>query len=211
MSSTVRTLLILRHGETDGNAERVIQTPDTPLNAKGLNQARAAARRISAALRGALHIRSSDYLRAQQTAQATSEATGSSITLDPLLRERNFGTLRGRRYADLETDPFAPSYHPPGGESWEDFFARVASLWEVTQRHLDDLPADSVLLLVTHGLVCRALSQFHLPEATVVEHWANTSLTIATHRDQRWTLDRLNCSDHLNEGLCDATDAISGL
>jgi hypothetical protein len=32
-------IFIIRHGETPGNAARVVQTPETPLSARGVRQA----------------------------------------------------------------------------------------------------------------------------------------------------------------------------
>jgi broad specificity phosphatase PhoE len=42
------TILLARHGETDGNAARILQRPDVPLNARGLRQAEQLAERLSA-------------------------------------------------------------------------------------------------------------------------------------------------------------------
>ena len=33
------TIVIVRHGETDGNAARILQRPDVPLNQRGIRQA----------------------------------------------------------------------------------------------------------------------------------------------------------------------------
>jgi broad specificity phosphatase PhoE len=33
------TILVVRHGETDGNAARILQRPDVPLNERGMRQA----------------------------------------------------------------------------------------------------------------------------------------------------------------------------
>src|ERR1700686_4200248 len=42
------TILLVRHGETDGNAARILQRPDVPLNARGMRQAEALAERLTA-------------------------------------------------------------------------------------------------------------------------------------------------------------------
>ncbi|GIS87738.1 MAG: hypothetical protein CM1200mP18_04480 [Gammaproteobacteria bacterium] len=45
-----------------------------------------------------------------------------------MLRERNFGRLRGQRFTDLEAqdiDPFAENYEPEEGETWQEFDQRV--------------------------------------------------------------------------------------
>ena len=71
----------------------------------------------------------SDYARARVTAELIRDACGVPLAIDPELRERNFGDLRGRAYSELGFDPFAPGYVPPGGESWEDLHRRVDRLW----------------------------------------------------------------------------------
>ena len=56
-----------------------------------------------------------------------------AVRHEPLLRERNFGDIRGTSYADLGFDMFAPDYAPPNGETWEVFHARVDRAWEVVR------------------------------------------------------------------------------
>ena len=41
------TILLVRHGETDGNAARILQRPDVPLNERGMRQAEQLAQRLS--------------------------------------------------------------------------------------------------------------------------------------------------------------------
>ena len=40
------TIVIARHGETDGNAARILQRPDAPLNGRGMRQAEQLAQRL---------------------------------------------------------------------------------------------------------------------------------------------------------------------
>src|SRR6516165_9606246 len=40
------TILLVRHGETAGNASRILQRPDAPLNERGVGQAEQLARRL---------------------------------------------------------------------------------------------------------------------------------------------------------------------
>lgn len=87
------SIFIVRHGETDGNASRLIQSPETPLNARGIAQAEALAERL--AREGVTHIFVSDYARARMTADAVHRATGAPLEVDPRLRERDFGDWRG--------------------------------------------------------------------------------------------------------------------
>ena len=117
-------ILLVRHGETDGNAAGILQRPDVPLNARGLRQAEGLARRLMA--QGFVHILCSDLLRARMTAAPLAAHTRVTIEESPLLQERNFGDLRGKPYAELPEDPFAPDFAPPNGEGWPGFHARVA-------------------------------------------------------------------------------------
>jgi 2,3-bisphosphoglycerate-dependent phosphoglycerate mutase len=169
-------LYLIRHGETDDNARRVVQLPDAPLSARG----RAQAERLGVRMReaGVVRIVTSDYRRARETADAVAAATSLPVEIEPLLRERHFGDVRGRAYADLHTDIFAPDYAPPGGETWEAFFARVAEAW--TRVCVVAAETTKPLAVVTHGLVCWAIVGRHAelaPGMTLGMTWGNTSVT----------------------------------
>src|SRR6185437_897353 len=118
------TILLVRHGETDGNAARVLQRPDVLLNERGLRQAEQLAERLSAD--GFVHILCSDLLRARMTAAPLAARSGFAVEESPLLQERNFGDLRGTAYAAVGQDPFGPDFAPPNGEDWPTFHVRVA-------------------------------------------------------------------------------------
>ena len=118
------TILIVRHGETDGNAARILQRPDVPLNERGKRQAEQLARRLCAS--GFASIICSDLVRARMTAAPLAARSGIAVEESPLLQERNFGDLRGVPYAEVAEDPFGPQFAPPNGEDWPTFHARVA-------------------------------------------------------------------------------------
>jgi len=134
----------VRHGETLWNREgRLLGWTDLPLTPEGEAQARA--------LKGLLPplpAFSSDLVRARRTA----ELAGFRPEATWALREIHFGALEGAPWEALE-----PAYkeallrfqgfHPPGGESLEDFQERVF-------RFLEGLKAPA--LLFTHGGVVRA-------------------------------------------------------
>ena len=170
-------IFLIRHGETHGNAARIVQVPDIPLSPRGIVQAERLARRLEG--EGIGRIVASDLARARMTAEHLHQATGAPLMFDPLLHERSFGDLRGTPYADLGFDMFAPDYAPPNGESWEVFHARVDRAWG---RVLGAAAAtDGHLAVVTHGLVCRSLAARHLllpAGAEVPERWENTGVTI---------------------------------
>jgi 2,3-bisphosphoglycerate-dependent phosphoglycerate mutase len=201
----VSRIFLIRHGETVGNAGRIVQRPDSPLSPRGIMQAERLARRLADENIGG--ILSSDLVRAATTAKHLQRATGARLMFEPLLHERNFGDLRGTAYADLGLDMFAPEYAPPNGETWPTFHARVDRAWARVQ----DVVAATAgnLAVVTHGLVCRSLAARHLrlDGETVPERWENTSVTIVDCAAP-WRVRLLNCIVHL-DGL-EATSPDAG-
>ena len=189
-------IFLIRPGEPLGNATRTVQHPDIGLSPRGLEQAERLATRLER--EGITAILASDYARAAQTAAQLGRVTGVAVRHEPLLRERNFGDIRGTPYADLGFDMFAPDYAPPNGETWEVFHARVDRAWEVVRAAVG--PDAVHLAVVTHGLVCRSLAARHLllPEGAVVpERWENTAVTVVDV-PAPWRVRRLNCIAHLD-------------
>jgi len=188
-------IFLIRHGETAGNAARILQRPEIPLSERGIAQAERLARRLANA--GIAGVLSSDLPRAAMTAEHLSQTTGLAVAFEPLLHERNFGDIRGTAIADLGFNPFGLDYAPPNGESWEVFHARVDRAWA----RMRDVAAatDGHLAVVTHGLVCRSLAGRHLALPAgegVPERWENTSVTIVDARAP-WRVELLNCCVHL--------------
>jgi probable phosphoglycerate mutase len=203
------SILIVRHGETDSNARRIIQTPDIPLSVKGNDQAESLAQRLKAL--GVTRIISSDYLRTRQTAEHVASATNLQVEFNPLLRERNFGDLRGTSYDDLVQNPFdvETDYIPPNGESWLVFNLRVAQAW----KQISEMASTTQgrLLVVTHGLVCRSLyqRQFNIPSALKdLSNYGNTALS-EVDTIQPWAMRLLNCTAHLQAGSASDNSAVA--
>ena len=197
------TLLLIRHGETDFNAGRIVQFPDTPLGSNGLVQAESLGRHMAG--RAVSLVLSSDYQRALSTAERVAAHTGAPLRTSALLRERNFGDLRGRPYADFgPLDIFAADYQPPNGESWSDFNARVDAAWREVLAISADI--DGEVAVVTHGLVLRSLcervldlGQHGVPGEITV---ANTAVTIV-ERMPPWRVRDFACVAHLADGARD--------
>lgn len=133
-----RRFIFLRHGETEGNAQRIYQGLESPLNPTGLEQARRAAEYLRA--HAVERILASDMRRAWQTAQAAAEIVRAPVIAEPRLRERWFGDLVGTSSRDLDWRS-----EPPNAESLRAFVAR-------TQSGLSDaLDSEAPTLLVAHG------------------------------------------------------------
>ena len=154
MSARPLTLLLVRHGQSEWNAEGRMQgqTAHVPLTALGHEQAAAAARQLTGLRPGALV--SSDLRRAVQTAEHCAHATGLALTTTPALREQGYGVLEGRPSRELwdVVDWTDPHWSAEGGESLAQLHARVAGYL----RQLRGGPPADVVALVTHGDTIRA-------------------------------------------------------
>lgn len=148
-------LCLIRHGETDWNAERRLQGHlDIPLNSTGVAQAAAAAATLPKQVFSACY--SSDLLRAVHTARAACAVLGLAPRTTAALRERHYGHFQGLTYheaAQRHADDYArfeardPDFAFAGGESLRDFATRIGDcLSEIVARH----PGETVLI-VTHG------------------------------------------------------------
>ena len=95
-----RTLVLVRHGETDWNLSgRAQGHADVPLNDTGRVQAKAVA--LVMASFGPSRLWSSDLARARQTADAIAAATGLTVECDRRLREYDVGARSGLTLAEL--------------------------------------------------------------------------------------------------------------
>ena len=193
------TLLLIRHGETELNAGRVVQFPDTPLGANGIAQALRLAQYL--ATRDIGLVLSSDYRRARMTAASVIAHTGAPLVEHESLRERNFGDFRGSAYAEHDIDIMAHDVMPPNGEGWAEFHARVDRAWQLIQEHAARVTGD--LVVVTHGLVLRSIFERKLDLGTLavapdlVVH--NTSVTLVERRAP-WRVQQLASITHLDDG-----------
>lgn len=152
------SIYLIRHGQTNGNRDRIVQTPDTPLSTEGHRQAQL----LAASFTGipVQGIMCSDHIRTQQTAEPMRAMASASFTLEPLLRERSFGDLRGKAYADIDADFFAENYAPPNGETHPQFIQRVSLAWQSILDTYQNMSGN--LIVMTHGLVLRELIKQHL-------------------------------------------------
>ncbi|MDE2670032.1 MAG: histidine phosphatase family protein [Chloroflexota bacterium] len=149
------TLLLVRHGESEGNVEGLIQGQlDKPLTDLGHVQAKAVAERLRAD-GGIDRIVTSPLSRALQTAEAIASALDLPVTTDDRLMEYDFGELSGltarevaERYPGwswLIDGADTPRDMLPGEEGWPSFDARIAEAFA------DLMALEGQTVVVTHG------------------------------------------------------------
>lgn len=173
------TLVLLRHGETDWNRDRLVQGwAPVALNERGREQARTAGTHLTNAYDVDSTV-SSDLRRTRETAALV----GESVPLDPVFsrdwRERGFGVFQGLGYESVfgehpeydvaSGNADALSARPENGESLLDLRERVLRGWESVLDRMgagesadgtatdgdgargDGMGDDRTVLVVTHG------------------------------------------------------------
>lgn len=154
----MKEILVIRHGETDWNAQGRLQgTLDTPLNSRGIQQASVAAHSLKD--QEIQVIYASPMLRARKTAEIISETIGAPLIFREELREKDFGDMQGLRvdeidalYGDLLWEMRSVlDLAPPGGESSTEVILRLKPV-------IEEIKAlKKRVLIVTHGAVARVL------------------------------------------------------
>ncbi|MCX7329721.1 MAG: histidine phosphatase family protein [Hyphomicrobiales bacterium] len=157
-----QTLYLIRHGETDWNAEGRLQGGrDIPLNDRGRAQAREAGHKLAALVPAAASL---DYLcspmfRARETMELLRETLGlprEVYAMDQRLSESTSGSWEGQTWREVrKLDPARANarerhkwaYVPPGGESYGMLRERILPVFA-------GLTRDTVV--VSHGGVMRA-------------------------------------------------------
>jgi 2,3-bisphosphoglycerate-dependent phosphoglycerate mutase len=206
-------VLAIRHGETAWNVDTRIQGQlDIPLNETGRWQAERLAAVV--AEEGIKALYSSDLLRAHQTAQAISRATGLPIVTDTGLRERGFGGFEGHTYQEIaerwpeESERWRRrdvDFRPgTTGESLTMFYARCVA---VSARLAAAHPGQAIAL-VAHGGVMdclyRAASRLDL-QAPRSWKLGNASINRLLHTPAGFTLVGWSDTGHLEAGVLDET------
>lgn len=165
-------LYIIRHGETNENAQDIVQGwLDTELNVNGLAQARRAAESFNKSIDA---IYSSDLKRATRTAQEfRKKYRNVPYFEDRRLRERNFGDASGTRRDEHDWEQFWSTEDRStisNAEIITEFTARIADfLSEIKSK-----PFDSILI-VAHGGVLNRIQAILSPNHQHYPH-QNTSI-----------------------------------
>jgi probable phosphoglycerate mutase len=201
----MKRLILVRHGETDWNAENRLQgQQDVPLNEIGIHQADDIARALADESLDVIYT--SDLIRASETAARIAARHGLTPVPDVRLRQSAKGRWEGltwgeiaERYpADLERWRRDQTYLPPGGETTAHYLARLRDFFEYVQR----AHPDQTVVAVSHGhvsrmLICRALGlDFALAGLFTIGNAALVDLSLTNGRGR---LVRMNVNCHLNE------------
>ena len=165
-------LYIIRHGETDSNANGIVQGwLDTELNEKGLAQAVEAAKQFDKPIDA---IYSSDLKRATQTAlELRKKYPTVPYIEDARLRERNFGDAAGTRISNRDWEQLwslNDSSTIPNAETLNDFSERVKSF-------LDELrtkPYTSVLVVAHGGVLNQVQSTLYVDH----QHYSHANASV---------------------------------
>jgi probable phosphoglycerate mutase len=187
-----RVLFLFRHGQTDWNREGRLQGhTDTPLNAAGLAQAEALAKRLLAHRLDA--VVSSDLTRALTTARIIAEVSGVPLLTDPGLREVSVGLAEGMLWEEAKarfgaelTERWYSDDNVafPGGETGHQTLTRgLAALRRIALTH----PYQR-LAVSTHGAMVRRLVKHALPADATPVRARNAALFVL---DYEPSADRL--------------------
>lgn len=156
-----RSVLLLRHGETEWNAASRLQgRGDSPLTARG--EASADAFAAYCASRGVRRVVASPLGRAQRTAERIASRCSCELETESALVEMDFGTCSGltlREIADrfpglaVAREKARWMTRWPEGESYADLERRIGEWWESAPARFAEPPP----ALVAHGALLRAL------------------------------------------------------
>lgn len=209
MNTTATRILLVRHGQSQGNAERRFggHLP-TPLSELGARQAEATARALAA--EGVTAIYSSDLLRAVQTAEPLAREAGLEIKRTDALRERSVGRMEGLTFEDA-AESYPEEYAAllrrdfehvlTGGESYRQLLDRASAELD---RAIETNRGGTLAVFSHTGTIC--ILTLHLMGALDAPHlrpvWiasSNCGITrIELRADGFLRVSALNDTRHLN-------------
>lgn len=209
----MKKLYFVRHGETDANAAKLVQSATTVLSEKGHQQAKVLAVRLQQV--SFAHLLVSDYTRTRQTVEPLLAYTDIQPVYTDLVRE----TKRPSQYVGIYNE--SPEYHRyldeadlhiadkdwhlEDEENFYDIMDRVKRFFA----YIDSLEGDT--LVVSHGRFTIFLMMYVITQGKLTpELWlpsmhsfttTNTGITVFGFKEQykMWSLITYNDHAHFAE------------
>jgi broad specificity phosphatase PhoE len=150
-------LIFVRHGQTDWNKEKKLMgRTDIELNEEGRAQCQELVQKLESDF---YVIFSSPLKRAYETAQVIAEHFGKEVIIKNELTERDFGTLSGKTWIQIQEETGVDmraitkeeryDFRPYGGESAEDVKARLLKFLEEVKTQ----PYSKVVIACHSGVI----------------------------------------------------------
>jgi len=202
----VYNLVLLRHGESIGNAESRWQgQSDYALTERGRAQARALAERWKAEGVKFDLVVASPLMRAKETAETIASLLDVRVEFDPIWMERHVGEMQGLTLEEvrkLPQPPYTTPYDFVGGSGegdWALFLRAGQALHDLLRR-----PAGSYLIVSHGGLLNQLMHAIigiapHVDPSGVRFRFENTAFARVIYfpHQHRWTVDTVNDGGHL--------------
>jgi len=189
-------LVLVRHGETAGNAARqLLGRRESPLTPRGRSEAGA----LATALGPVSRVVSSPLGRALDTAAAL--GLDVPVEVDARWIEVDYGELEGRALDDVPAEIWArwradPAFRPPGGESLAEVGVRVRDACdELFEHHGEGARGAADVVVVSHVSPIKAAVAWALGAGDEVAwrlHLATASITRIGWGGDRPVLHRYN-------------------
>lgn len=186
-------LILVRHGQTDANVARALDSrpPGAPLNTLGLAQAAALGQRLAGEPLTVVYA--SLAIRALQTAAPVAAAHDLAVDVIDGVHEIFCGDLEGRA-DEAARERFDDVYaawgrgeldaHLPGGESALDLRARFLPAVERATAGVD-----GSVVLVSHGAAIRLAAAALLGDPAETRYVPNSGRVILAGGPGNWTLE----------------------
>ena len=192
---TITTICIVRHGETDWNAQERLQgRTDIPLNENGKAQAMKCGEFLAQTSWEA--VITSPLKRAKETAEIIATYIGEPVMINEAFIEKCFGEAEGMTAEEREKA--YPGKQYPYQESEEDLEARLLSGLQDIQRKY----RDKKVILVSHGAVIHKILKMMSNQAIVSPQMKLKNACLSTIRFQgeleTWIIDDYNQAQHLS-------------
>ncbi len=209
----MKTIYLVRHGETESNAASLVQDGTSILSEKGKRQAQVLAERLRHLKHD--HVLVSDYIRTRQTVEPFLQYTSVEPIYTPIVRETkrpavyvgtNSESDEYQAYLKLTDEMiFDESWHHSDEENFFDIVARVREFLAL----IETLEGDSIV--VSHGRFITYVTLYTILGGHLSpEIWLNakhnfqplnTGITMIRFDDkhQHWALRTFNDHAHFAE------------